>query len=310
MNSALAAMITATNSTRSTKKRAGSKAAVAAVAAASVASAASAASAVTAPPDFLAKKNVHPRDKFITFDEGPHIYTVRGELGYTSVTTFVHYQFPKFDAEAIVAKILESPKHATDPTYKYYQMTRETILADWDANRDQAARAGTKMHYDIECFYNELNVVNESIEYAYFQKFVADFGGQLKAFRTEWMVYYEEYRLSGSIDMVFENPDGTLQIYDWKRCKSIDFEAFGDATALTPCISHLPDTNFWHYSIQLNMYKRILESKYDKKVTDLYLVCLHPDNPYKTYSRIQVPDLSAEIDALLEAWVNRGKKTT
>ena len=30
------------------------------------------------PPDFLAKKNAHPRDKFITFDEGPHL---EGDFG-------------------------------------------------------------------------------------------------------------------------------------------------------------------------------------------------------------------------------------
>ena len=26
--------------------------------------------------DFLASKNVHERDNYITFEEGPHIYTV------------------------------------------------------------------------------------------------------------------------------------------------------------------------------------------------------------------------------------------
>ena len=29
----------------------------------------------------LSKKNAHPRDEFITFEEGPHIYTVCGERG-------------------------------------------------------------------------------------------------------------------------------------------------------------------------------------------------------------------------------------
>jgi hypothetical protein len=38
-----------------------------------------------------------------------------------------------------------------------------------------------------------------------------------------------------------------------------------------------------------------LEHKYDKKITDLYLVCMHPDNKYKNYERIQVPVLDKEI---------------
>ena len=92
---------------------------------------------------------------------------------------------------------------------------------------------------------------------------------ELKPYRTEGCVYYEELKLSGSIDMIFENPDGTLQIYDWKRCKEISYDSSFGKFAKTPCISHLPDTNFWHYSLQLNVYRAILELKYGKKVTGL-----------------------------------------
>ena len=51
--------------------------------------------------------------------------------------------------------------------------------------------------------------------------------------------------------------------------------------ATTECIKHLPNTNFWHYSLQLNTYKAMLEKNYNKKVTDLYLVRLHPNNTKK-----------------------------
>ena len=64
----------------------------------------------------------------------------------------------------------------------------------------------------------------------------------------------------------------------------------------------MPDTNFWHYALQLNLYKTILEEQYNKKVTDLYLVCMHPDNITMTYDRIQVPILKVEISQLLN-WV-------
>lgn len=257
------------------------------------------------PPTYLAEKNRHERDEFITFDEGPHIYTVRGELGYTSVTTWNHRHFAQFNADAIITNMLKG-KNMRDPTYKYYGMTREQIKADWDKNRDSASGAGTNMHYDIECFYNGLPVNNESIEFAYFKNFLRDFP-ELTPYRTEWMVYYEEYKISGSIDMIFENPDGTLQIYDWKRCKEITYDNGFNKTAITPCISHMPDTNFWHYSLQLNMYKTILEHKYGKKITGLYLICLHPDNPYKNYERIEVPVLEKEMRDLLELRANELK---
>ena len=249
-------------------------------------------------PDTLAKLNAHERDPFITFEEGPHKYTVRGDSSYTSVTTWNHTHFPKFDANAIVDQMLRGRK-MQDPTYKYYGMTKQQILADWDRNRDSASGAGTNMHYDIECYFNKCEVANTSVEFSWFLDFVRDYP-ELRPYRTEWMVYYEELKLSGSIDMIFELPDGTLQIYDWKRCKEIVYENGFGKTAITPCISTMPDTNFWHYALQLNMYKTILEHKYGKTVSGLYLVCLHPDNVYKTYERIEVPFLDNEMRDLLE----------
>jgi hypothetical protein len=126
-------------------------------------------------------------------------------------------------------------------------------------------------------------------------------GIPLVPYRTEWCVYYEEYQISGSIDMVFENPDGTIQIYDWKRCKEIspthsnpDYPKYGKAQ----CVRDLPDTHYWHYALQLNLYKRILETKYGKKVVGLYLICLHPI--HREYQRIRLPFIPKHIDSVLK----------
>ena len=100
--------------------------------------------------------------------------------------------------------------------------------------------------------------------------------------------------------MVFEKTDGHLLIYDWKRCKEITktngFNKWGNKE----CIEHLPDTNFWHYSLQLNTYKTILEEKYDKIVDELYLVCLHPENKNKDYQMIKVANLQEEVQDLFK----------
>ena len=172
-------------------------------------------------PSYLQKKNAHKRDAHILFDEGPHIYTIDGDSDYMSVTTWNHSHFPKFNADAIINKMMRSSNWKTS---KYYGMFSHEIKKLWKDNGNEASKAGTKMHYDIECYYNDMDVKNDSTEYSWFLKFVKDFP-ELKPYRTEWCVYYEELKLSGSIDMIFENPDGTLQIYDWKRCKEIAYES-------------------------------------------------------------------------------------
>jgi ATP-dependent exoDNAse (exonuclease V) beta subunit len=257
-------------------------------------------------PNHLSTLNAHERDKNISFEEIGHVYTVCGERGtYTSVTTFIHKLFPTFDTTKIIDTIINSKK-MSDPKYKYYGKTKEDILEDWENNKNIASTAGTKMHYDIECYFNGIKNENNSIEYSYFKKFVADFP-ELTPYRTEMMIYYEEYKLSGSIDCIFTLPDGTIHIYDWKRCKSIEYESFGNETAVIPCLNHLPNSNFHIYSLQLNLYKTILEDKYGKKVSGLYLVCLHPENAYKTYDRIQVPFLDKEIRGALEWWKEKNQ---
>ena len=241
----------------------------------------------------LEERNKHFRDAFISFDEGPHIYTINGDSSFTSVTTWVHKHFEKFDADKVISNMMKSKNWQNN---KYFGKTISEIKSEWDKNRDEAANAGTKMHYDIECFYNECyKDSNSSEEFKYFMNFERNIGSKMKPYRTEWMVYHEEYRLAGSIDMIFENPDGTLQIYDWKRCKEIKKVNAWDKFAITPELEDLPDTNFWHYSLQLNTYKKILEEKYEKKVTDMYLVCLHPNNSNKNYLRFKVPDLQDKL---------------
>jgi hypothetical protein len=98
--------------------------------------------------------------------------------------------------------------------------------------------------------------------------------------------------------MVYENPDGTLSIYDWKRSKNITRINNFNKFALSPQICHLPDSNFWHYALQLNTYKMILEEKYGKKISSLFLVRLHPDAEEKNYELIRLPELTVEINDL------------
>lgn len=311
----------------------------------------------------LARINAIPRDTNIEFTEYGHKYTINTDKNgkYTSVTTWCHSHFPKFDADEVI-KCMMSGKN-WNPENKYWNMTPVQIKTEWNQNGANAAKAGTSMHNCIERFMNQpkqiqflretivhkmvtrsrsksppqatqatqaiepprvaatheellcnylarefelleetggeeqLQKINASNEWTYFLKFVTDYP-RLKPYRTEWMIYDEELKLAGSIDMVYENSDGTLSIYDWKRVKEIAKTNSFNKHALTECINYVPDTNFWHYSLQLNTYKGILERNYNKIVKELFLVRLYPEA--SGYELVKVPIMTEMMGQLFE----------
>jgi len=242
----------------------------------------------------LEKENMHPRDKIISFDEEPHIYYVDGDEYKLSVTSFVHSFFGKFEPQKIVDKFYD--RWQADDSSKYFNMSKEDIIKSWEDNGKLQSGLGTKMHLAIENFYNGIKIDEISPELIQFTKFYKDHK-HYNPYRTEWMVYAKELKLAGSIDMVFEEEEsGVLHIYDWKRSKEIrEQNKFQEGKYP---LAHLPDTNYWHYSLQLNCYKYILENYYDKKVEDLYLVVLHPNN--KEYIKLKCADLQEEVKLIFD----------
>lgn len=247
----------------------------------------------------LSIRNAHPRDKSIVFDEPTHVYTVNGtSKGWISCTKFLHDFFPHFDPDAVIAKMMSSPKW---PQNKYFGMTAEEIKKLWNDNGAAASGAGTAMHLAIEQFlHGHPEVIDppvlDSVEWKYFKQFWADVSGDLVPYRSEWEVWAEEYKLAGSIDMIFyRKSTGDYVIYDWKRSKEIK-KTNDWGTGFGP-VAHLPDCNYWHYTLQLNVYRWFLETYYGLRISDMYLVIMHPDND--TYKRFRLNRLDDEVKGML-----------
>lgn len=250
--------------------------------------------------DLLKNKNPNTRDENAKLDEKTHIYNINGETDYISMTTFIHGLFEKFNADKIINNMMmNSDKWKQN---KYYGMSKQEIKNTWNKNNLESTTAGTKMHYDIECFYNNIITNNNSIEFKYFINFHNDnIVNTLEPYRTEWIIYAEDIKIAGSIDMIFKkeiNGKEILDIYDWKRCREINKNSNFNKWSINKTIDHIPDTNYWHYALQLNGYKYILEKYYDKIIDNLFLVCLHPDNKNKNYLLIKIPNLQKEIEEL------------
>lgn len=228
----------------------------------------------------------HERDDLLCFDEAEHRYTCNGcEL--ESVTTVVENCFEKFDAEYWAGR-------------KAHQLgkTTQEILDEWEAKACQARDLGTMMHDKIEKYY--LGIESDSDDtFDLFLQFASDY--ELCPYRTEWRIYYEEYGIAGTLDFL-EYRDGRFVIYDWKRSTKLitkgvveQFSRFGKK-ALSP-IEHIDDSTFYHYALQVSIYRYILEKKYDIIVSEGHLAVFHPDNG--CYHLIEIPYLRDEVETVL-----------
>lgn len=226
----------------------------------------------------LAQLNRHERDSKIVFFEEGHIYNVEGMEGHpTSVTTLIHHFFPEFNADLVIDKMMQGRNWTSS---KYYGKTKEEIKEEWSRSGEEASKLGTLMHADIENFFNSEPIKNpDSIEFSYFMKFWDGFqivNPTFKPYRTEWLVFDEDRRIAGSIDCVLQDDKGNIVILDWKRSKEIKMnnrfeKGKGPLAGLDNC-------NYNHYMLQLNIYRHILETRYDKKVAAMFIVVLHPNN--------------------------------
>jgi hypothetical protein len=253
-----------------------------------------------APWQALAFAHAHPRDKRIRFVEDSHTYYIDGDSkGIVSTTGFIHAFFPHFDPLATISTMMGSPNWEKS---KYYGQTAKEIMDGWSASGKEASGAGTNMHLAIEQFlngaYKEIDpAVFLTKEWEYFQNFWRDVHEDLEPYRTEWEVWDSDLRLTGSIDMIFRRKStGEFLIYDWKRSKEIKMDNKWE-TGHAP-VDHLPHCNYWHYSLQLNIYRWFLETHYGLKISDLALVILHPNN--KNYQLIKVNRMEDEVLEMLE----------
>lgn len=249
----------------------------------------------------------HPRDARIVFDEPTHTYSIDGSsVGVTSTTTFIHSFFPHFNADKVLSKM-------RDKAQKYPGMTDAQIKQMWSDSGKAASKLGTEMHATIENFYNhgcrmddesetkdgkERKECKDRKEFRMFLQFHREIVEEqkLEPYRTEWSVFDESIRLAGQIDMIYRKPDGTFALYDWKRIKELKLDNRWEK-GNGPC-GHLEHCNRVHYSLQLNIYRTLLETLYDMRVSEMHLVILHPDND--EYIIYHVGDMSTEVTKLFE----------
>ena len=233
--------------------------------------------------------NSHIRDSRISFDEASHTYTYHGQV-FKSVTTLVEECFEQFDADYWSRKKAPS-----------LGMTPQQVKDMWEKKGEEARNLGTQMHEKIERHYMGYSNTSDAT-YRLFEKFTETY--KLNPYRTEWAIYDEESGIAGTLDFLnFQN--GEFTIFDWKRSNKIivggkpeKFSKWGKR-AFSP-IAHVHDTTYWHYALQVSIYRYILEKNYGIRVSNSKLAVFHPD-----YNQPYVIDIPYMRDEVIAVFRNR-----
>lgn len=225
------------------------------------------------------------------FSEKDHSYFV-GDQKLLSVTQFKGGFFPEFEKEKVAKKYAEKNGLAVGE-----------VLAVWDERGRIGREKGHVLHAYAEAqmvpFADPVDVPGcwdgqkRSIDLA-----VARLTERYEFLNAEMIVFSTKLGLAGQIDLLMRNGLDCL-IWDWKTDNKI--EQFNPwRNALSP-IDHLTDCNFEEYSIQLNIYQKILtEEQYFPKGTKYRMGLCHLTENGPQW--IKVDDMQSEIRSMLE-WI-------
>jgi CRISPR/Cas system-associated exonuclease Cas4 (RecB family) len=246
----------------------------------------------------LEDKNKHEKDEHIAFQDEGHRYWIKGKAdNVVSTTGLIKRYFDEFDHDLIMRMIMRSERYWSDPEYKYFRKRSNEIIAIWQEIGSKAAAEGSYNHLQIELFYNGLVADFSKYELnTLFKAFDRDHMSLYEPFRTEMLMFNEKLLVTGSCDILFKNKrTKKLVLMDWKFVKKLDIKS--SKKAKTP-LEHLRDCNFVKYSMQLSIYRYILESEYGYEFEGQFLVILHKNQ--KKYKKVETEYLKHEVEVIFK----------
>jgi hypothetical protein len=252
--------------------------------------------------------NAFERDARIQFVEDTHTYWITNPDGTRvrapiSATGFLARFHAEFDADAVIPKMRANTR--TWPTKRLEfikedgtEMNDEEIKNKWRINGNVASSRGTLMHYQIEQYFNGATIEEphspEFKQFLIFEQQIMKVRG-LVPFLTEASLFHCGLKLAGQSDLLCRQPDGRIAILDWKRSKEIVMH--NRFQRMLPPFDTFSDCNFFHYALQLNLYKYIIESEYGEQVGSMLLGVFHPNQTEPQC--IEIPVLQRELDVLI-----------
>ena len=248
--------------------------------------------------------------KHVMFYEKDHSYKIDGvTANYSATRLLKKYQKP-FDAQMIGTMVARKRG-----------ITLQTLLAEWDFTREYASYRGTEFHKFAENYllrkwtsidkdgiknFLDKNKGDQTIGdyYNSFAVMVKNF----KAFydwwkedhilvKPEFVVGDKESSVCGTLDnLSYNTKTKKLAIFDYKTNKNLKLKGSKYGKLLAP-FEHLPNNDLVKYSLQLHIYKHIIEKHTKYTIDDLYIVWVCGEEGHEL---IECLDLSNDADLMMQ----------
>jgi hypothetical protein len=244
----------------------------------------------------------------VTFFDEPHKYYWEvKEL--ISATTIIHRYKEEFNED-----------YWSQSKSDQFRVSQRDILRAWNFINKKGTIKGSSIHdYAENLFQNKKfeypkqTILNEfgfdpikkeyDITRKHVDKFYGDVQGKLIPIKTELVVYDKETLIGGMLDILFYNVRAQeFQIWDYKTNKKLSLKT---ERRLANELFVLDDSDLSIYSLQLGLYKYIIEKNTGIKLGKSYLVWFSHNN--ENYEIIETKDYSYFVDILIKNRLNEIK---
>jgi hypothetical protein len=205
----------------------------------------------------------------------------------------------------IIRECMENPDREDGYFMCDGPMTHVEVKEFWSRNGTYARNRGTYVHNMAELALEGLPFNADEPEMQVFFWFLKTYmiPAQAKIYSTEQEILYLDADVAGSVDAVFQLPDGSFVVVDWKVSEKLKRQMITGKKdgykKMTGVFKHLDRSKGAGYGLQLSLYQRVFETQYNMRVSERILVSLHAGNPFVT----SVPYLEKEATYLLDEQV-------
>lgn len=215
--------------------------------------------------------------KELQFDAQKHSYEVRGK-SLTSVSKTINKFVEKVDFDKIAGFIA-----------KKRGITKEEVLAEWNAKKIASCQQGTLVHNFGENYFKGEKTPTNGFEEA-IVKFWDNIPDYIEPFLFELQMFSETLGIAGTSDIIlFNKKTGKFIIADYKTNEDL-FKNYKNKTLLAP-FNYLLDSPYNKYQLQLSMYQLLFE-QCGFEVESRRIIWLKPNGIYENF---KTEDLTQEL---------------